>query len=50
MTRRLIGLLVTLVLGLLVVPLAAEAQPSAKVSRIGFLRPRCLVPGCDGAD
>jgi hypothetical protein len=39
MTRRTIGLLVTLALGLLVAPLAAEAQRVDKVSRIGFLVP-----------
>jgi putative tryptophan/tyrosine transport system substrate-binding protein len=38
MTRRTIGLLITLVLGLLVAPLAADAQPPAKVPRVGFLR------------
>ena len=32
-----VGLLVTLTLGLLVVPLAVEAQPSAPVTRIGLL-------------
>src|SRR5215510_7896323 len=37
MTRRLIGLLVTLALGLLGAPLAAEAQPPEKVPRIGYL-------------
>jgi len=37
MTRCLIGLLITFALGLLVAPLAAEAQPPAKVTRIGFL-------------
>jgi putative tryptophan/tyrosine transport system substrate-binding protein len=37
MTRRLIGLLVTFVLGCLVAPLAAEAPPPGKVSRIAFL-------------
>jgi putative tryptophan/tyrosine transport system substrate-binding protein len=38
MTRRLIGLLVTLTLGLLVAPLlAAPAPPAGKVPRIGFL-------------
>ena len=31
MTRRRIGLLITLALGLLVAPLAADAQPLAKV-------------------
>jgi putative tryptophan/tyrosine transport system substrate-binding protein len=35
MTRRTIGLLVAL--ALLVAPLAAEAQPSGKVYRIGYL-------------
>jgi putative tryptophan/tyrosine transport system substrate-binding protein len=37
MTRRTIGLLVTLTLGFLVVPLAADAPPTAKLSRIGLL-------------
>jgi hypothetical protein len=37
MTRRRIGLLATLALGLLVAPLAAEAQPTGKVARIGYL-------------
>src|SRR5882724_13039690 len=37
MTRCTLGLLVTLALGLLVAPLAAEAQPPAKVPRIGVL-------------
>jgi hypothetical protein len=40
MTRRTIGLLLTLTLGLLVAPLASPAPPPAKVSRIGFLCPR----------
>jgi putative ABC transport system substrate-binding protein len=44
MRRRLIGLLVTLALGLLCTPLATEAQPSAKIPRIGFLRPSLLSP------
>jgi hypothetical protein len=39
MTRRTLGLLVTLALGLVVAPLAAEAQRVEKVSRIGFLVP-----------
>jgi putative ABC transport system substrate-binding protein len=40
MTRRLIGLLVTLALGLLVAPLAVvAAQPPAKVPRVGYLSP-----------
>jgi hypothetical protein len=38
MTRRIIGLLVTLALSLLWTPLAAEAQPAPPVSRIGLLR------------
>ena len=35
MTRRLIGFLVTLALGLLLAPLAPEAQPRGDVHRIG---------------
>jgi hypothetical protein len=37
MTRPRIALLITLTLGLLVVPLAADAQPAGKVHRIGWL-------------
>ena len=37
MPRTLVGLLVGLALGVLVVPLASQAQPPAKVSRIGYL-------------
>jgi ABC-type uncharacterized transport system substrate-binding protein len=37
MTRRTIGLLVTLTLGLLLAPLAAKAQPPKHVPRIGLL-------------
>src|SRR5688500_2352483 len=37
MTRRLIGLLITLALGLLCPPPAAAAQPPGKVLRIGYL-------------
>ena len=37
MTRRCIGLLITLALGLLLAPLAADAQPSTNVHRIGLL-------------
>src|SRR6266850_6891705 len=44
MTRRRIRLLVTLALGLLMASLAAAAQPSAKVPRIGFLRPSLVSP------
>jgi putative ABC transport system substrate-binding protein len=38
MTRRLIGLLVTLTLAILVAPLAADAQPPTHVHRIGRLQ------------
>jgi hypothetical protein len=41
MTRRTLGLLITLALGLLVVPLTAAAQRPAPVPRIAFLH---LVP------
>jgi putative tryptophan/tyrosine transport system substrate-binding protein len=37
MWRRTMGYIVTLILGLLATPLAAEAQPAAKVPRIGVL-------------
>ena len=37
MTHRAFGLLIGLALGLLVAPLAAHAQPSSTVSRIGFV-------------
>jgi putative ABC transport system substrate-binding protein len=40
--RHAVGLLVLLVLGFLVVPLAVQAQPSAKVPRIGILSPFSL--------
>jgi ABC-type uncharacterized transport system substrate-binding protein len=39
MPRRLIGLLVTLALGLLVAPLTAHAQPTGKTASIGYLTP-----------
>jgi putative tryptophan/tyrosine transport system substrate-binding protein len=39
MRRHAVGLIVPLVLGCLIVPLAVEAQPSAKVPRIGLLSP-----------
>jgi putative tryptophan/tyrosine transport system substrate-binding protein len=39
MTRRTIALLVTVALGLLMAPLAAEAQPSVNVPRLGLLSP-----------
>jgi putative tryptophan/tyrosine transport system substrate-binding protein len=41
MTRRTIGLLVTLALGLLMAPLVADAQQTANVPRIGHLQVRC---------
>jgi hypothetical protein len=50
MTRRIIGLLVTLALGLCVGPLTATAQSPGKVARIGFLstggipNPSCSQP------
>jgi len=37
MTRRTIGLLITLALALVVAPLAAQAQPAQKVFRVGLL-------------
>jgi hypothetical protein len=37
MMCRMIGLLITLTLGLLMAPLAADAQPPGQVYRIGFL-------------
>jgi ABC-type sugar transport system substrate-binding protein len=37
MMRRTIGLLITLALGFLVAPLAANAQPAEKVPRIGVI-------------
>jgi hypothetical protein len=37
MTRRTVGCIVTLALSLLVAPLAAQAQPPAKVVRLGIL-------------
>ncbi len=40
MKLRTIGLISTLVLGLLAAPLAAEAQQAGKVYRIGYLSPR----------
>src|SRR5262245_21969163 len=45
MLRRTIRLLITLALGLLVTPLAAEAQPLTKVARVGMLggNPRSAV-------
>jgi hypothetical protein len=43
MTRGLIGLLITLALGLLVAPLGAEAPPPGKISRVGSLTPEAGV-------
>jgi hypothetical protein len=45
MMRRAIGLLVTLVLGLLVAPLAAEAPPAGKVARLMPKRRAIVVTG-----
>jgi putative ABC transport system substrate-binding protein len=39
MTRRLIGLIITLALGFLLAPFATAAQPVGKVARIGWLLP-----------
>ena len=44
MTRRTIGLFVTLALVLLVAPLAAAPMLAGKVPRIGFLRPSLVSP------
>jgi len=44
MRRDTIDLLITLALGFLVAPLAAEAQPSGNVPRIGYLRPGSAEP------
>ena len=43
MTRCLIGLLITLALGLLVAPLGAEAPPPGQISRVGSLTPEAGV-------
>lgn len=40
MKRSIVGLMVTLALAFLLVPLASPTPPPAKVSRIGFLSPR----------
>jgi ABC-type sugar transport system substrate-binding protein len=48
MTRRLIGLLITLALGFLVMPSVTAAQQPAKVYRIGSLRVGTATPS-DGA-
>jgi putative ABC transport system substrate-binding protein len=45
MRRRIPGLLVTLTLGLLVAPLAVDAQPGGKIARIGVLAPGAAEPG-----
>jgi putative tryptophan/tyrosine transport system substrate-binding protein len=44
MTYRLIGLLITLVLGLLMAPLAVTAQPAGKVYPIGLLAGHSQAP------
>jgi putative tryptophan/tyrosine transport system substrate-binding protein len=44
MTRRIVGLFVTLAFTLLVAPLAAEAQPPTKVYRVGSLRVGTSIP------
>jgi putative tryptophan/tyrosine transport system substrate-binding protein len=46
MRFRTVGIIVTIALSLLWAPLAAHAQPSAKVPRIGFLRPSLVSPCC----
>ena len=48
MLRRTIGFLVTLALGLLVAPLAADAQPAGKVARIGYLAPGTAAASAGG--
>ena len=47
MMRRTIGLLITLALGFLVAPLAANAQPAEKVPRIGVIM-QGVPPGASG--
>jgi putative tryptophan/tyrosine transport system substrate-binding protein len=47
MSRRAIGLLVSLALGILMAPVVADAQPAAKVPRIGFFSSDS--PGSEGA-
>jgi hypothetical protein len=47
MTRRTIGLLITLALGFLVAPLAANAQPAGTVPRSGVMMPG-VPPGASG--
>ncbi len=44
MNARTIGLIVTLILSILMVPLAAEAQPLAKIARIGYLASEARPP------
>jgi putative tryptophan/tyrosine transport system substrate-binding protein len=45
MTRRRIGLLVTITFAMLMAPVAATAQPPATIPRIGILcTDRCLAP------
>jgi putative tryptophan/tyrosine transport system substrate-binding protein len=45
MTRRIIGLLVTLALGFLMASPAVAAQPGGKIARIGVLAPGAAAPG-----
>jgi hypothetical protein len=40
-----LGCIVTLILSLLAMPLAADAQPAAKIPRVGVLRPGNPPPG-----
>jgi putative ABC transport system substrate-binding protein len=40
-----LGCIVTLILSLLAMPLAADAQPAAKIPRVGVLRPGHPPPG-----
>jgi putative tryptophan/tyrosine transport system substrate-binding protein len=47
MTRRTLGLLVTLTLGFLAVPLAADTPPTAPLHRIGLLMVTAGSPLCD---
>ncbi len=45
MILRTVGLIATLALGILLAPLAADAQPPAKVPQIAFLGFPCMRPG-----
>jgi putative tryptophan/tyrosine transport system substrate-binding protein len=48
MTRRTIRCFITLALGLLVAPLAAEAQSAGKVAQIGYLSPGTVTASAGG--